>query len=288
MCFVLLTHRQHLAVQRLVARLLAMFDEPTIVCHHDFGKVPLDTLSFPAVAFVRPHHDTTWGRMSVVRAILAALRIGLNSPREPEWFVLLSGADYPIRKAEQIERELTEGGYDAYVQHEWIQPRRFERAWQQECYERYYGRTVKLARVERRRRLRWRVHHIHSRRIPGFGSPFSDEFRCYAGETWFTANRCAVRYVLEFHVHNPPLARWYERKSNVDESYVQTILGNAPGLRLCGDPKRYTDWSEDEPHPKTLTLEDLPTMVQSGAHFARKFEPGMSSALLDQLDEALR
>lgn len=83
------------------------------------------------------------------------------------------------------------------------------------------------------------------------------------------------------------LIRYYSDKEVPEESIYQTVLCNAPGLRLCNGNKRYADWrlGGTIPHPTHLGLEDLPKMLESGHHFARKFSMhGTGGRVLDELD----
>jgi hypothetical protein len=69
-----------------------------------------------------------------------------------------------------------------------------------------------------------------------------------------------------------------------EESYFQCVLANAPQLKLHNCDYRYVDWSANEAHPKTLTMEDLPSLVASPCHFARKFDAGVDARVLNSLD----
>ena len=121
-------------------------------------------------------------------------------------------------------------------------------------------------------------------------TPFSEAFRCYFGSQWFCANGKAAEYLLRFHRENRGLADHYRRQERYrvicpDESYIQTILANDPGLKVANDPLRYIDWVAGEPHPRTLGCADLPAIARSTAHFARKFDVAVDGAVLDRLDE---
>ena len=103
--FVLLSHREPAQLLRLVTTLNRLYDDPPIACHHDFSQCPLDTANFPGnVRFVTASIRTGWAKWSVVRAMLAALRL-LYDHADPDWFILLSGADYPIRDAAAVRAE---------------------------------------------------------------------------------------------------------------------------------------------------------------------------------------
>jgi hypothetical protein len=283
--FMLLTHDRPAQTLRLVDRLTQSFQQPPIVCHHDFDKCPLDVKAFPAhVRFVRPHISTGWGTFGTVSAILAMMRTLLDHPSEPEWFALLSGADYPIKSAEQIRLELETAPYDVYIHVEKIDGRTFSRPWHRNCTKRYFGGSFRIPIVSRKLHPDWHLVTIRSRLMPFLDAPFSVSFSCYAGEVWFTANRRTVERVLTFHDTQPRLAWKYAHRRNVDESYIQCIVGNDPTLRVADDCRRYTVWEGTSAHPKILTVDDLPALLKSNAHFARKFNAEVDRVVLDRLD----
>lgn len=113
--FVLLTHGNEPQILRLTDTLNQMFGDPPIACHHDFSKLALNKRQFPGnVHFVEPHVRTSWGTISLVHAMLKALRL-LYDTSAPDWFYLLSGSDYPIRDAASIRNELAHSPFDAYI-----------------------------------------------------------------------------------------------------------------------------------------------------------------------------
>ena len=116
--FLLITHTQPDQVRRLIHRLNAIFDQPSIVCHHDFAQSNLPIEECPGnVSFVLPHHPTGWGIFSTVEATVHAIRQMYEAPASPDWFVLLSGADYPIKSAVHIRRDLASLRCDACIEY---------------------------------------------------------------------------------------------------------------------------------------------------------------------------
>jgi hypothetical protein len=280
--FALLTHDRPERIARLVARLDAMFDTPPIACHHDFDRCPMDTEAFgPNVAFVRPHVRTQWGGFSLVEATLRALRLLYASPRSPEWFVLLSGADYPIKPAARILRDLREGGCDAHIEHRLIDPGNLDDAWCRECHRRYFSVSLPVPWPAP---PGWRGLRLPPPVARWLGLPFSRRFRCHAGAQWFSANHRAAGAILEGGPGQRALARHYRHAEFPSESFFHTLLAHAPGLRLSGCHRRYTDWSAGGSHPKTLGLDDLPALAASPAHFARKVDPEKAPGLIAELD----
>ena len=286
--FVLLTHARPHQTLRLVRRLNAMYGEPPVVIHHDFGKSDPDAARFPGnVRFVRPHVPTEWGRFSLVEATLAGIRLLFSGPDAPEWFTLLSGADYPCAPAPAVLADLEKSGADAFLQHHPVEPADPFCQKEPARLRRYLHHEFNVYYINRRLRFSWRPV-----RLPRWLSrpflPFSSRFRCYAGWQWFSANREAVRAVLDFHDTRPALARHYRKVWCADESYFHCILCNDPSLHIVNDNKRYTEWRDGDPHPRTLSLADVAKALASGCHFARKFDADRDADALDALDQGVR
>jgi Core-2/I-Branching enzyme len=286
--FVLLTHNKPHQVVRLVNTLNRMFDRPPIACHHDFSKCDLPKNLASNVALVHPHFQTGWGKFSVIDAMLSALMLMYESPDAPDWFVLLSGADYPIKPAQQILDDLATSPYDVHIPHELIQYKAYERHWQEHCHYRYCSVKFKIPSINKKLQLTQRQITLEHPLLTAPFLPFSKNFRCFAGEHWFCANRKAAQYLIEFHKSGSALADHYRsldiHTMTPDESYYHTIFCNAPHLKVSQNHWRYIDWSGKGAHPKILQLEDLPEIQSSSAHFARKFDIDGDTKILDALD----
>jgi hypothetical protein len=267
-----------------------MFDQPPIAWHHDFTfcDLPLDSVT-KNISLIHPHLRTGWGKYSLVEATLKALKRLVESHNPPDWFILLSGADYPVKSADKIVYDLSTSAFDAHISHKWIRFNDYESDWQRLCYDRYCAVQFELSLIKRLHPASGLITLSH----PVFTSwltPFSRNFSCFAGEYWFCANKSAIEYIVKFHRARPALANHYRRRDVYtivpDESYCQTILCNSH-LKISQNNWRYIDWSPGGLHPKTLLTEDLTTLRCSTAHFARKFDPDVDEGVLDALDELI-
>ena len=294
--FVILSHNEPEMLLRLVQRLQALFDNPPIACHHDIHQVSLNTSAFPSVRFVAQPLRTRWGHISVVHAFRLALRL-LYEGNPPDWFVLLSGSDYPIKSRETIDAELCSSPYDAYLDHRPIEfsilpenrcDGEFDKGFSRPfyvyiAYDRYLARRIRYARIERPFRLRFGRYPIrHPLLVPK--NPFTKDFHCFAGAVWFTARARCAELLLSSDSFTRELLAFYADKTAADESFVHTILCNSPTLKLCNSSKRYVDWSAGNPHPNLLGIEYLLSLRASSHHFARKFSTRHDMHILDELD----
>ena len=300
--FVLLSHREPAQLRRLVATLNRLYDSPPIACHHDMSQCALDPADFPAnVRFVAPSIRTGWAKWSVVRAMLAALRL-LYDHADPDWFVLLSGADYPIRRADQVRDDLDRLQADALIDYRQIGDT------VESAAQRFGPRNPELDQFESdgNRRLKWSHYQgaelwfpiirreprgmragrftLHLPFASPFG-PFTKAAPCYYGDHWFTANRRVAHLLLNPSNQHQRVQRHLRTRAVPEEGYYQTVLCNEPGLRLVRDNHRYAQWNGGGAHPQLLTSGDLAGIRASNAHFARKFDHG--DPVLDRIDEFL-
>jgi len=287
-CFVLLTHSNGRQILRITETLNATFGNPSIACHHDFSQCKLQKEQFaPNVRFVEDFVPTRWGDISLVRATLRGLRV-LYAGSGPDWFYLLSGSDYPIRRMRDVRADLEKAECDAFmraipVDHTRI-PKRLPGPiqagfdsphYEYMAYDRYIARWFPVQG--------WRRSaHFRSPRLLAPFHPFSSHYRCFSGDQWFTANRKTAEYILQTDAE--PLLRYFARRCPPDEAVLHTLVGNAGSLKLSPELKHYVAWDADC-HPKVLDSGDLPKALSSGAHFARKFAP--DSPVLNEIDRLL-
>lgn len=282
--FALLTHENPEQILFLCQQLNWLFCGAPIVVHHDFGKCSLNTALFPNnVSFVEDWLTTRWGGWGVVGGQLKAVK-KLYQRHNPDWFVVLSSADFPVEPADSILRSLYSGDFDAYLHHRPIDrcmlplpPEGFgaenfaHAAWERLAFERYVA--IGFGFYKLATRLKWKTKAIYLRQkslIERF-TPFDGAIRCFAGDFWLTGNRKTAEALIEESPLNLKLVHHFQRRPNPDEGFPHTVLCNRPDLRISTDNKRFTDWAGQVNHPRTLTQADFPHLLGSSAHFARKF-----------------
>ncbi|MEH3102511.1 MAG: hypothetical protein PGN12_01210 [Sphingomonas phyllosphaerae] len=302
--FVILSHRDPGQLLRLVATLNRLYDAPPIACHHDRAQSPIDERQFPGnVRFVDPSIRTGWAKWSVVQGFFAALRL-LYERDAPDWFVLMSASDYPIRRADAVRAELAASGADALIDYRQIgdtaesAAARFgPRNPELDQFEADGNRRLKRSHYEGAelwlpmlrfndggRRVRAGRYTVHLP-FPTPFRPFSRAFPCFYGDHWFTGNARVARLLLAPTPQHLRLQRHLTMRTSPDECYFQTVLCNEPGLTLVRDNRRYAQWNGGGAHPQLLTEADLDGIYASDAHFARKF--AHDAPVLDAIDAML-
>ncbi|RZK31600.1 MAG: hypothetical protein EOO61_17830, partial [Hymenobacter sp.] len=288
--FTILSHGAPDQLQRLVTALDREYGKPRIVCHHDFTQTPLDISLFgDNVQFVVPHFSTGWGRFSVVQAQLAALRLLYAGADAPQWFINLSASDYPVMPGKTVKRLLQNTLFDAFVDSRPIDRTSKPRARlaglpnEKLCHfdsndnrlikSRFYN-SWELWIPLLRRRPNWRLgrytFRLRARRSIYRGMP------AYYGDHWFVGNANVARILLNPTSQHIALQSYLRFRTQVDETYYQTVLVNEPSLLICLNNLRFAEWNGGGAHPMILGEDQVVEALKSEALFARKFNDDVS------------
>jgi hypothetical protein len=256
---------------------------------------------------------TRWGDWSLVAAALEAFRYAFER-HDPDWIVLISGQDYPIRDLEAWERELLDRDWDAIVPGEplayarfGLRPRseedglvmRYTHRWYRlpqlgmvprmprglvrivrAVWYRYVYRLQAIVTLNELPRQNGWVVGVRRRRVP-----WTSDAPSYKGEQWAALSRRAASLALD-----GPLAEHWQRYFATtlipDEAYFPTLLASAPGVRVKRASISWLRWHDDvgKPHPVTIDRQILQEALDSGLPFARKFDEDAEPGLLDFVD----
>lgn len=235
-----------------------------------------------------------WGHWSYLRMLLGALeRVRLEL--DPDWVLVVSGQDYPLRPLPEIEARLEAADHDAFLGQAWaLDTTRPPGPPADDFFRRYAythvrapawmpnlpGRLSGLAYLrELPPPLRPRLG-VRSPRLP-----FGPGLRCWVSGDWPVLGRRALAAVLTAATARKDLMRHYRGTVAPSESFFATVLMNDPGLSVSGDDRRFVSFAPGAARPDVLTSADTERLVSSNAHFARKFDAGIDASVLDRLDE---
>lgn len=270
--YVISAYRRPEQLARLVRRLAgddtrffvhvdAKTSEPV---HHRMveGVADLDTVSF------LPRHACHWGGFGHVQASLKGIAAVVASGIDPDYTILLSGQDYPIKSNAEIRAFLAERrGRSSFMHFPLPTPH-----WEG-------GGLPRL----RDWHLRWRRLHVRlplRRRLPLGLEP-------WGGSAYWIMSRRALGVVHRFVREHPEVVRFFRHVDIPDETFFQTILLNSEVASECDDIRlHYTEWGR-LPAPAVLLRSDYQHLAESPCLFARKFDPEVDAEILDLIDERL-
>ncbi|CAM5798291.1 beta-1,6-N-acetylglucosaminyltransferase [Rhizobacter fulvus] len=198
----------------------------------------------PNVFFIKNRLTIYWAEYSLVEATLRLIQAALDSPQRPDYLVLLSGSDFPLRTKEYIHR----------------------------FFDEHRGREFISVVEVPSREGGIRLSHINVLRVPaarpvlrfvvrslaklGFARlDYRKELRHmapYGGSQWWALSSEACRYVVDFAKDNPDICRFFAKTSAPDETFFHTVLANSRLRPRISRSVMYEDWHPGSPHPEMI------------------------------------
>ncbi len=292
LAYLILAHNQPDHLRRLITSLR---EEWTQVYVHIDTKASMRTFaglqSEPQTRFIEDRVDACWGGYSLVQATLNLMGAALRNDPAPDWFILLSGADYPIRSNRELYHFFQQSRSEHIGMMRMPSPdgrkplSRLERLHFEGARGRPKAKRVLLTQTNRL------LENLYKRNY----RPALDGMTPYAGSQWWVLSRDAILYILDFVATQRRFVDFYKRSLIPDEMFFQTILGNSPFKERVARNLTYADWSGGfSRNPRALTDEHIDQFADPEFHlddvegkgpcfFARKFTVA-DGPLLDRLD----
>ena len=225
-----------------------------------------------------------WGTYSIVDATQTLIEDSLRI-REAEYYVLLSGQDYPIKSPVQFEGFLAESIGTNYIE---------VIGEDNPLYRRFAKRNeVPFHPVMMKRNFMSRVvKHSYICLTGGFSrtlhprkTPF---LQSYYGSQWWVLHNEFIKYAVRYLNENNEFKLFFESSLVPDESFYQTLIMNSPFSNTVAESLTFVNWKNDKNNPEPLLLEDFETLKASERKFfARKMDYEKSAGLVDVLNESL-
>lgn len=286
-CYVVLCHTDAAHVLRLAARIRELSPTCSVLLRHaqDGFITPADAASAGA-SVLRSDVEVAWGLWSLTGAALEALEHARDTT-DADWFVLLSGQDYPVRDLAAWEAALVASGAGATYRR--IEAR--DQDWQ------YRWRLLRLPRrvTGLPRPVRWVLERVW-RRVVGralepvvkfyrLGNASSTwgfavrrprtvvngpPLRIPTGSFWLTASRPALDRLLRRHHGEPGLRSWFAPTLITDEHYLQALLADDPETLVADRVSTWQHVPDGDWNARPLDPGQVELAAASGAAFARK------------------
>jgi hypothetical protein len=208
-----------------------------------------------------------WGGYSMVKAELNGMKYLLNLNVQWDFFVNLSGQDYPLKSQEIIREYLTknkESNFMKIVNQLIVRPETMNRI------ENYFLETDK-----------------------GFcGIPYKRAYLKdvipYIGGQWMILTRRCCEFICNSG-ETKKFEEYYLNTFIADESFFQTVLMNTSFKgKIINDDKRAIIWIPSgniKLRPKTLREEDIKFLLEGNNLFARKFDDNIDKGIIDRINQ---
>jgi hypothetical protein len=289
--YLILAHRNPIHIRKMIDVLSS--EDCSFFLHVD-RKSRQDLFLFlkkENVFFSDKRISVYWAEYSMVEAILILIQQALCGPQSYDYYVLLSGSDYPLRSKEYIHNF-----FDKNRGMEFISMARIPNE----------EAGVPLSKIDTLAIPSSRpIYRSIVKACARLGLARRDYrkhlagLQPYGGSTWWALTRDACEYILSFVKKNPSVCEYFEKTYTSDETFFHTILGNSILKSRVHRGLMYDDWPANSPHPVTINSEHLALFE---AHekvtlddafgpgellFARKFSDD-GIALVERIDEMMK
>ena len=288
--YIVISHRNPEQVVRLVRVLREGPSARVLVRHDPHGeRLGRERIEAAGGEPVEDRIKSRWGGWSHLRLIVSCLREAA-ARHDPDWVLVLSGQDYPLRSLADIEADLGSSPADARLgsvrEVETQRPAGGDDEFFLRCRYRHYARP-RVFPSSLPRPIRPLVYARDLPPLVGVRRIYPAPLRFFASADWLTLGRAGIRAVLAAS-ENRRLTRHFRRVAVPSESFFASVLLSDPSLIVERDNRRFSRFAAGSPHPDTLTSDDYDRLVASGADFARKFDATRDPRVLDLLDEHRR
>lgn len=229
--------------------------------------------------FVADRQDVLWGGYSMVQATIDTVSAALAAGTH-DYYILLSGSDYPIRSSADLLAELGAARYEYINRHRMPA----DHAGKPISRLQHPYRATRDPRKPQARIINGLLRLLPKqdyRKVLG-------ELEPHGGSQWWCLSEPCIRYILQFIESRPEFVSFFRRVKIPDEIMFHTILSRSPFEDRVKPALMFTTWEQKGMSPRTLTAAQIPQLRESGKFFARKFDLDADPGIFDLIDTQLR
>lgn len=281
--YLILVHANYLHLELLLTAL----DDKNVHFYVHIDKKASEFFSSERsnVTILQKRTSIFWGGYGMIEATLDLIRRA-RKDNNGGYYILLSGADYPIRSKEALQKTLSSKKEFINILPGPLETKPIERfEYHHYKIDRRNPRGLKylvgrlLEKAQKRLKLK--------RKIP---------FKIFVGSQWFALTETCIDYILKTLDDDPSYQKFFKYVYIPDEALFQTIIGNSEFYKNTTGNLTYVDWDAN-PGPAMIGEKHLELFkgqkifeTKYGTNepiFARKFND-KSKTLVDKIDESLR
>ena len=238
-------------------------------------KVALENLS--NLAFLSQEFKVNWGGRNHLKSILLLCNKALEQDQN-SYFHMITAQDLPIKSNDYFIDHFKALNGKSYLEF-FTMP---ADCWNNGGVDRidYYNFYDLL---NAKTSMHWIQKALAIQKKLGLKRGYSKQLpKLFAGSTYWSLHRDAVRKVATYATSNPGLLKRMKHSFCSEEFYFQTILLNSDlASTLIQGNKRFIVWEKRHGSlPAFLDDSDLPQITQSDALFARKMDHRISASLV--------
>lgn len=235
-----------------------------------------------------------WGSYTFIEAVFLMIEKAFKV-KNYDYFVLISGTDYPIRSNKHIINYFKKNKQKEFI-NLCKMPERDKTFDRLDYYfistaDRNNNFTNRLKRL-----INLLIRKLKIKR--SYPKEYSN-LTLYGGSNWWALSNECIKYIYKYAKKNPKYNNFYKNTLIPEEMYFHTIIGNSKFMKNVVNTITYTDWEPyGGPLPATITTKHMDILSKNvqptdygnkkmHALFARKFDD-KNLKVIKLIDQKLR
>ena len=215
--------------------------------------------------------NSYWGSYNCVKAIIDGMQKAVQHPAAFDYYIHLSGQDFPVTSVSQIHQKLLASIPSSFLYHFPLPAPN----WQKGGLDRLESCSLFFGgkRIVLNERSGNPVYKVLFKIWRKFQMNFDKNKSFFGGEFYFIFHKTAVLTFFENLHNNRSLANRLKYTLIPEEIFIPTILLQDTGsLVIRNETLRYIRWESTGRSPADLTEKDFSEIVEGDFLFARKFD----------------
>lgn len=240
---------------------------------------------FPNVRLM-PSQNCRWGGYSMVDIELKAIRQLLGWSGDWQFFINVSGQDFPLKTQTEIKSFLAAHEennfltvFDSEFIENWCNP-----------YPLFRPRATNKNFLNARSRIERVFLELPgvSRLlyVPLVKRPFINGVEWFAGWQWMLLNRRFCEYLFD-RAELDKYVKFFKNTFIPDEGFFQTVIMNSPHRETVVNDFKRTVTMQDAGGVKIFRTADFDYLMSSDNFFARKFDADVDNQIIERLEREL-
>lgn len=258
-------------------------DKKTSIHESDFARF----LPYSNLQLISQKYKVNWGGWNHLKSILFLAETALNE-RQNQYFHLISGHDFPIKKRSYFKEYFEKNKNKNYINSFEVPFSGWGGNGGLDRIE-YYN-LCDLLNMKNARQKGFIDQFLLLQKKFGYKRSVSTEMpKLYGGSTWWSLSRECLEYVTAYTANNKKVLNRFKHTFCSEEFYFPTVVMNSHlKVEVINNSLRHIDWiARNGNNPAILDESDYQKLTRSDAFFARKFEYPHSEGLLNELKSYL-
>ena len=233
--------------------------------------------------FFVPRLDARWGDEVFIDVIVSLLRMA--SAEEHAYYHLLSGADLPLKKQDEVHAFFAAHAGQEFVD---FDCETVDKAMLRQRIGRWHIRQPLRPLAKKAHRV-MEACWLDLQKLLRVDRLKNCPVVFQKGAVWFSISHVCAVYALRQEESNRAC---FAHSVCADELWLHTALVGSPFMEKrafsgfgdeCAATMRFVDWSEGGRSPRVLRNEDYAALMESGMLFARKFDESKDGEIIRRI-----